>query len=159
MTIEGALDAGPGPSAVIHVPHSSITVPEDVRRTFVLSEQALRQELLRLTDLYTDELFSLDPLTAIPVVFGVSRFVVDPERFSDDALEPMAARGMGAVYMATTQGTPLRASLSASQRAELLARFYVPHHAALEAATHAVLHATGQCLILDGHSFPSDPLP
>jgi N-formylglutamate deformylase len=159
MTIERVMDAAPGQSSVIHIPHSSTTVPDDVRRTFVLSDLALRQEILRLTDLYTDELFSLDTLTAIPVVFGVSRFVVDPERFTNDALEPMAARGMGAVYMATTQGAPLRASLSASQRAELLARFYVPHHAALEAATHAVLHATGRCLILDGHSFPSDPLP
>jgi N-formylglutamate deformylase len=159
MTIDGALAAAPSPCAVVHIPHSSMTVPDDVRRTFVLSDPALEQELLRLTDRYTDELFSLNPLTAIPVVFGVSRFVVDPERFTDDALEPMAARGMGAVYMATTDGTTLRASLSADQRAELLARFYEPHHAALEAATETVLHVTERCLILDGHSFPADPLP
>jgi N-formylglutamate deformylase len=143
----------------MHIPHSSTTVPDDVRRTFVLSDPALEQELLRLTDRYTDELFSLDPLNVISVVFGVSRFVVDPERFPDDAQEPMAARGMGAVYMATTEGAPLRAHLSASQRAELLARFYEPHHAALEAATQTVLDATGHCLIIDGHSFPNDPLP
>src|SRR5437867_1990314 len=122
MTIEGPRDAVPCPSAVIHVPHSSIAVPDDVRRTLVLSDPELRQELLRLTDLYTDELFSLDPLMAIPVVFGVSRFVVDPERFTDDAQEPMAARGMGAVYTATTYGAPLRASLSGAQRADLLTR-------------------------------------
>jgi N-formylglutamate amidohydrolase len=158
MTIDGALDAAPGPSTVIHIPHSSTTVPDDVRRTLVLSDSSLRRELLRLTDRYTGELFSLDPLVAIPVVFGVSRLVVDPERFTDDALEPMAARGMGAVYTATTDGAPLRASLSASQRAELLARFYAPHHAALEAAIGAVLDATGQSLILDGHSFPTEPL-
>ena len=29
----------------------------------------------------------------------------------------------------------------------------------LEGAVDAALHATGQCLIVDGHSFPSDPLP
>lgn len=143
----------------MHIPHASRIVPDDVRRTFVLRDAALEQELLRLTDLYTDELFSLDPLTAVSVIFGVSRFVVDPERFIDDALEPTAARGMGAVYTATTDGAPLRASLNASQRAELLARFYAPHHAALEAATAAALDATGQCLILDGHSFPNEPLP
>jgi len=159
MTIHVAPDEAPGPSAVMHIPHSSRIVPDDVRRTFVLSDAALEQELLRLTDLYTDELFSLDPLAAVSVMFGVSRFVVDPERFIDDALEPMAARGMGAVYTATTDGAPLRASLNASQRAELLARFYTPHHAALEAATASVLDATGQCLILDGHSFPTEPLP
>jgi N-formylglutamate deformylase len=143
----------------VHIPHSSTTIPDDVRRTFVLSDPALERELLRLTDRYTDELFSLDLLNVIPVVFGVSRFVVDPERFADDAQEPMAARGMGAVYMATTEGAPLRARLSGAQRAELLARFYEPHHAALEAATQTVLNASGHCLILDGHSFPDDPLP
>ena len=147
------------PSAVMHIPHSSMVVPDDVRSTFVLSDAALDRELLRLTDRYTDELFALGPLVAIPVVFGVSRLVVDPERFTDDAMEPMSARGMGAVYMRTTYGAPLRAGLSASQRTELLARFYEPHHAALDAATDAVLHATGRCLILDCHSFPSDPLP
>ena len=105
-----------------------MTVPDDVRSTFVVSDSALERELLRLTDLYTDELFLLDPVAAIPVVFGVSRFVVDPERFTDDALEPMAARGMGAVYTATTDGVPLRANLSASQRTELLERYYEPHH-------------------------------
>jgi N-formylglutamate deformylase len=159
MTIDGTLAAAPSSCAVVHIPHSSMTIPDDVRRTFVLSDPALEQELLRLTDRYTDELFSLNPLTAISVVFGVSRFVVDPERFTDDALEPMAARGMGAVYTATTDGARLRASLSPPERAELLARFYRPHHAALEAATQTVLDAHGRCLILDGHSFPNDPLP
>src|SRR5438067_6724604 len=101
----------PGPSAVLHIPHSSTVVPDDVRRTFVLSDSALERELLRLTDRYTDELFALEPLRTIPVVFGVSRLVVDPERFTDDALEPMAARGMGVVYMAATDGAPLRGSL------------------------------------------------
>lgn len=148
-----------GPYTVVHIPHSSTVIPDEVRGSLMLSDLALKGELLRLTDRYTDELFDLDPAIAVPVVFGVSRFVADPERFADDALEPMAARGMGAVYMTTTDGALLRAPLTPSQRAELLARFYMPHHAALEAATEAVLDATGSCLILDAHSFPSDPLP
>src|SRR5204862_3307418 len=93
------------------------------------------------------------------VVFGVSRLVVDPERFPDDELEPMAVKGMGAVYTATTDGAPLRGPLDASERAELLGRFYEPHHAALEAAADAALTATGGCLLVDCHSFPDDPLP
>lgn len=151
--------AGRGPHAVVHIPHSSTVVPDDVRGTYMLSDAGLERELLRLTDRYTDELFATDPAIAIPVVFGVSRFVVDPERLADDALEPMAARGMGVVYLATTDGAPLRRAVSGSQRAELLARFYEPHHAELEAATQEVLEATGSCLIIDAHSFLSDPLP
>jgi N-formylglutamate deformylase len=116
------------------------------------------RELLRLTDRNTDELFDLDPAIATSVVYGVSRLVVDPERFTDDAMEPMAAHGMGAVYTSTTDGARLRARLDACERAELLARFYEPHHAALEAATQAAFDATGRCLIVDAHSFPDGPL-
>jgi hypothetical protein len=71
-------------------------IPDDVRGTLVLSDAMLERELLRLTDRYTAELFALDPATTASVVFGVSRLVVDPERFTDDALEPIAGRGMGA---------------------------------------------------------------
>lgn len=151
--------AGRGPHAVVHIPHSSMVVPDDVRGTYMLSDAGLERELLRLTDRYTDELFAPDRAIAVSVVFGVSRLVVDPERFADDALEPMAARGMGVVYLATTDGAPLRRAVTESQHAELLARFYEPHHAALEAATQEVLEATGSCLIIDAHSFPGDPLP
>jgi len=152
------MGAAESPHVVVHVPHSSTIVPEDVRSTLVLDDLELERELLRLTDRYTDELFDLDSSVATQVIFGVSRLVVDPERFTDDAREPMAAHGMGAVYTSTTDGVPLRARLDASERAELLARFYEPHHAALEAATQAALDATGRCLIVDAHSFPDGPL-
>jgi N-formylglutamate deformylase len=148
-----------GPSAVLHIPHSSTTIPSDLRDGFALNDAALDREVLRLTDHHTDELVALDPAIAISVVFGVSRLVVDPERFSDDAREPMAARGMGAVYRRTTDGAPLRAGLTAADRAALLARFYAPHHGALDAAVQSVLDGTGRCLIIDCHSFPSEPLP
>lgn len=148
-----------GPAVVLHIPHSSMVVPDDVRHTFALTDEALGRELLRLTDRYTDELFALAPPEATSVVFGVSRLVVDPERFLDDAEEPMAARGMGAAYMRTTDGAHLRGSLTHSERASLLARFYEPHHAALDAATAAALRDHGRCLLIDCHSFPSEPLP
>jgi N-formylglutamate deformylase len=147
-----------GSHAIIHIPHASTVVPADVRRTFVLSDAELERELLRLTDRYTDELFHLPSELALPVVYGVSRLVVDPERFPDDALEPMAARGMGAVYVSTTDGAPLRDGLTAAQRSNLLDRFYRPHHVALEAVVQRVLDAMGRCLIIDCHSFPDEPL-
>jgi N-formylglutamate amidohydrolase len=105
-----------GPRTVIHIPHASTVIPADVRRAFVLSDAELEQELLRLTDRYTDELFDLRSELARPVVYGVSRFVTDPERFPDDAHESMAARGMGAVYVSTTDGAPSTPTASRTSR-------------------------------------------
>ncbi len=49
-------------------------------------------------DAYTDELFALPPEQASTVRFPVSRLVVDPEGFEEDAGEVMAGRGFG-VYL------------------------------------------------------------
>ena len=89
----------------------------------------------------------------------VSRLVVDPERFPDDADEPMASKGMGAVYTRTSDGRPLRASLDATERERLLRAYYFPHHEMLECLVADALAANGRCLIIDAHSFPSSPLP
>jgi N-formylglutamate deformylase len=90
---------------------------------------------------------------------GVSRLVVDPERFPDDRQEPMASRGMGAVYTHTSRGLPLRRNQTPKQRQDLLDAYYWPHHRRLESAVSASLMAHGQALIVDCHSFPSRPSP
>jgi N-formylglutamate deformylase len=61
----------------------------------------------------------------------VSRLVVDPERFADDSLEPMADRGMGVIYTKTAHGDVLRDEPDASSRAALLNEYYNPHHTKL----------------------------
>jgi len=142
---------------ILHLPHSSRFIPDDVRRAILLNDEALEAELLRMTDAFTDELFALPGATRI--VHPVSRLVVDPERFPEDHSEPMAARGMGAVYTLTSEGRPLRPEPSAEERASLFGRFYAPHHDALEGAVDTELHARGNALIIDGHSFPSRPIP
>jgi hypothetical protein len=40
---------------VLHVPHSSRDVPAHERHSLLLSDDALQQELLHMTDAYTDE--------------------------------------------------------------------------------------------------------
>ena len=148
------------PRIILHVPHSSAEVPADVRAQFLLEDDDLARELRLMTDWHTDELFALPPDEAVTVRFPVSRLVVDPERFEDPEAERMEAVGMGAVYTKTSQRLPLRDEAEAAREREaLLARYYRPHHAALEAATAAALAAHGCCLIIDCHSFPSRPLP
>jgi N-formylglutamate deformylase len=148
------------PGVILHLPHASAEVPADVRPQFLLADEDLVHELRLMTDWYTHELFALPPDAAVTVRFPVSRLIVDPERFEDPEAEQMEAVGMGAVYTRTSRGLALRDEAEAARdREALLARFYRPHHAALEAATAAALAAHGRCLIVDCHSFPSRPLP
>lgn len=147
------------PPVIIHVPHASVIVPEDVRPTFCIDDATLAAELLRMTDRFTDELFQCPADQALTQRYAVSRLVVDPERFESDDLEPMASKGMGAVYTRLSDGRPLRQSLSAEARQQLLDRFYRPHHARLEQAVHASINVHQRALIIDAHSFASRPLP
>ena len=89
----------------------------------------------------------------------MSRLVVDPERFVDDALEPLSARGVGAIYTRTSQGMALRAPLCDSERQQLIDEFYAPHHEAFARAVAAELKRLGIALIIDCHSLPSRSLP
>jgi N-formylglutamate deformylase len=143
---------------VLHVPHSSLVIPPDEHGALLLDDLELQQEMLRMTDAYTDELFNgFAPIESV-VRFPVSRLIVDPERFEHDADEPMAARGMRVVCEKTALMAPLRASPSPAERDRLLAAYYRPHHAALSQAVDRA-RAIGACLIIDAHSFPSRALP
>ncbi len=144
------------PPVVIHVPHSSTVIPDEIRRTLAITDAELTDELLRMTDHFTHELFEIAPSEAVPVIAPVSRLVVDVERFPSDEDEPMAAAGMGVVYMKTSRGGVLRTSAS---RGSLVTSYYEPHHATLARAVQAAIDAHGRCLIIDAHSFSSVPLP
>lgn len=142
---------------ILHIPHASREIPAPYDAGLLLSRADLERELIRLTDLYTDELYSLPG--AARAVFPVSRFLVDAERFEDDAHEPMAARGMGAVYTVTTDLKPLREKPDTGLQEELLARYYRPHHEALNIWADSALLQHGRGLLFDCHSFPSKALP
>lgn len=116
-----------------HVPHSSTHIPTEIRESVVLDDDALRKELLKLTDRYVDDLFScVHEDGGISVIFGLSRLVVDPERFEDDSQEEMSSKGMGVIYTKTSTGHELRPTPSEDARDKLLDRFYRPYHLAVE---------------------------
>jgi N-formylglutamate deformylase len=142
---------------ILHIAHASSYIPETIRAQFVLDDRTLEEELLRVTDAFTDELF--DYPDARKVVFPVSRLVVDVERFSHDRDEPMSRLGQGMIYTKTCQGTPLRRELSEEERRLLKSVYYVPHHELLCRAVLEEILSGGKSLIVDCHSFPSQPLP
>jgi N-formylglutamate deformylase len=145
---------------IFHIPHASTSIPPDVRTGIVLSDEQLAEETMKITDRHTDDLFgSHAQRDDIVLVYPVSRLVVDPERFADDAQEPMTAVGMGVVYTRTSGGIELRQEPSLQERGQLLDTFYHPHHRRFAAAVDMELSRRERAIILDCHSFPARPLP
>ena len=146
------------PPVLLHVPHDSTVIPPADRADYLISAADLSLEQLRLTDWHTAALYAEGAPADSIVRAEVSRLVVDVERFADDRLERCSAFGMGATYVQTCEGRPLR-SLSPERRAELLDRYYWPHHRRLDEAAAERLAHYGRCVILDAHSFPTGQLP
>ena len=142
---------------ILHIPHSSRLIPHNLRDQIVLSDDDLSAELTRMTDAFTDELFTL-PMTTT-VLFPISRLLVDVERFPDDTMEPMSKAGMGMIYTRTSCGNQLKRTLEPHETRNLVSQYYEPHHQALFAEVRAELEKHGKALIIDCHSFPSRPLP
>ncbi|MFI5799238.1 N-formylglutamate amidohydrolase [Streptomyces sp. NPDC051677] len=153
----------PGAAAspvILHVPHSARQIPADVRGGIVLDGAALERELNHITDSHTTELAEeaarLAAVTPWLFVNRLSRLVVDPERFPDER-EEMRAVGMGAVYTRTTHGEVLRPAETDCE--PLLARYFRPYAQAMTDAVAERLAAVGRAVVVDVHSYPSEPLP
>ena len=131
---------------ILHIPHSSTN-------TLEYKIQHRDRELLRMTDHYTDELYSYDKASRI--VLGVSRLICDVERFEDDALESMSRFGMGVCYTKNTQGDLLR-NVSDADRKNILESFSYPHHQNLSDGVEKELERQGSALVIDCHSFPDE---
>ncbi|WP_225825551.1 N-formylglutamate amidohydrolase [Streptomyces naphthomycinicus] len=154
------LPGAPGSPVLLHVPHSSRAVPRDVRAGIVLGDAELERELDHITDAHTAEIAEraalLAGVTPWRFVNRLSRLVVDPERFPDER-EEMLAAGMGAVYTRTTHRGELRPADTDPE--PLLARYFRPYAEAMAEAVAGRLAATGRAVVVDVHSYPSEPLP
>jgi N-formylglutamate deformylase len=153
----------PGAAAspvILHVPHSARRIPAAVRADIVLNDAALERELDDITDAHTAELAEaaagLARSTPWRFVNRLSRLVVDPERFPDER-EEMLAVGMGAVYTGTTRRGTLRDA--DGDPGPLIERYFRPYARAMTEAVRDRLAATGRAVVIDVHSYPTEPLP
>ncbi len=151
----------PDSPVILHVPHSSRVIPADVRSGIVLDGTALERELDHITDSHTAEIAAGAAAAAAvrtpwQFVNRLSRLVVDPERFPDER-EEMLAVGMGAVYTQTTHREALRPDGHDGQ--PLVERYFHPYAKAMTDAVTDRLAAVGRAVIVDVHSYPSEPLP
>ena len=84
---------------ILHVPHDSTYIPEEEKVRYLLTDTELAEEVRRMTDHFTYDLVEgfLTPEQIIRA--GVSRLVLDVERFTEDYREPMSNVGMGVLYL------------------------------------------------------------
>lgn len=138
---------------VLHIPHSSAVIPDF--EGYVSTEDEIQQEIIKLTDWYTDDLFGSQEDDKVVAPF--SRIFCDVERFSDDDLEIMSKFGMGVLYEKFDNGNQLRI-VTPKLKSDVLNNYYWKHHNLLDNVVKDHLEQTESCLILDCHSFPSSPL-
>lgn len=138
---------------ILHIPHSASKIP--IKDGYVLADKILENEILKLTDWHTENLYNSTETERI--VFEYSRIFCDPERFSDDSLEPMAKAGMGVLYEKTDENEIMRI-ISLELREKILNEYYFKHHLKLNNAVKKQLEINNRALILDCHSFPEIPM-
>ncbi len=138
---------------VLHIPHSSTEIP--LLDGYVSAQDEIKQEIIKLTDWYTDDLF--DSEVDDKIVAPFSRIFCDVERFADDELEVMSKFGMGVLYEKFDNGNQLRVVFP-ELKLEVLKNYYWIHHSQFSKTVKTSLEQTKSCLILDCHSFPATPL-
>lgn len=111
----------------------------------------LRRDTAVLTDTQVDKLY---PFLNNKITSDFSRFVVDLERYADDAQEPMAQKGMGRFYTRLISGLPFDRSVFVGGD-DFFKRYYAQKHDELN---RAVEHIGDGAILLDLHSFNPEPL-
>lgn len=138
---------------IIHIPHSSTAIP--LKSGYLVSDSILQEEIYKLTDWYTDDLFSSKGGEVLIAPF--SRIFCDVERFADDQLEVMSKFGMGALYEVLDDGTPMRI-LTDEEKKIILEEYYWQYHRKFIDIVELQLSQYGRAVIIDCHSFANTPL-
>ncbi|MFB6264911.1 MAG: N-formylglutamate amidohydrolase [Bradymonadaceae bacterium] len=158
-------DDGRARPIVVDVPHAGEWIPDQVAEEMLVEEDLLKRDL----DLYVDRFWQDAPeVGATLIASNVSRYVVDLNRAPDD-VSPEAVEGAetkdepgyyqdrGVVWRTTTGGEAvLDEPLSPEAFQERLDEFYWPYHRALRKEIERVREQFGTCILVDGHSMPSE---
>lgn len=148
-------DCSDNSPVIFHVPHASTHIPVTHWPDFIISDAEITSELRVMTDHYTDELVAGYQSCSL-IASGLSRFIVDVERFPDER-EEMLSVGMGAFYTHGSQRQEIRKVDPA--RMPELRDYFDAYSQAFEDLVTKTLEKHGHAYILDIHSFPEMPLP
>jgi N-formylglutamate amidohydrolase len=140
---------------ILHAPHGSRFIPEELKHSFSISSSELEVEKDHMTDHFTNDLVA-SMSGASSLVNGLCRFVVDVERFPDER-EEMLAVGMGAFYTQGSQKQKIRDTAEISNPA--LREFFDAYSNAFTELVQRTVDTHGRAVIIDVHSYPKQPLP
>ena len=135
---------------LVHVPHASTYIPENLRKDFIVENDLIDKESNISADLYTEQLARQAWPLATIIEAKISRIVLDVERYEDDSKEIMAQFGRGMIYTKSHDGKKIRDKVSQEKRQKLIDQYYAPHWKKLRDS------AKGKVLI-DLHSYPVEP--
>lgn len=138
---------------LIHIPHTSLHLPPDFWHDVVVLRKIVEQDLRFMADYKVNEL--VKDIDCHTVTAKYSRLYCDVERFRDDADEPMAKLGMGAVYTHLPDGTQYR-QVTPERRQEIIKKAYDPHHAQLNRLSRKIVAQHGSCTMIDLHGYSDD---
>jgi len=133
---------------VLHIPHSSKEIPPEYLVDYFDVEE-LNETILKLTDTFTEHLFSVEGVPKI--VFPYSRAFCDVERFLYN--EPMEEKyGHGFYYI---NGVNLKPFRYETNKEIVREKYYNQHHLLFEETVQKMDNP----LIVDCHSFPNKVYP
>lgn len=139
---------------IIHIPHSSLVLPDEFWDGVLLDETEIGKENKFLCDELVDTFVPKEFEDKI-VMFQFSRMFIDVERFRSDDIESMSKLGMGAVYLKNSNGQFFR-RYDENYREKILSEYYDSHHRLLESRTDEILSNCDICQIIDLHSFSDE---
>lgn len=138
---------------LVHIPHSSLKLPNMFWRNVVLDKEKILKDNLDLCDYKVDEF--VPNFIKNVVKFQYSRMFCDVERFRNDKEESMSSLGMGAVYTMTSD-RELFNLYDEDYKEKVLREYYDKHHVMLYMFCKKIIEKYGECYLIDLHSFGDD---
>jgi len=139
-------------NVLIHVPHSSLYIPEEYCKTALISHEELDAENRFVCDSGVTGLIP-PALRENALIFPFSRLYCDVERFRNEN-EPMNALGMGYIYTHDTGGREI--FRPSAEHCAAVDRIYEAHHSQLDERVFEIMNAYGSCIIIDLHSYSDE---
>ena len=158
----------PPGGVVFSSPHSGRAYPSDL----LSASRLTALELRRSEDAFVERLFAAAPRHGAPLIHALApRAYVDLNRGAEEldpaliegvraaGLNPRLAAGLGVIPRVVAEGVAIYAGrLTREAATERLRRWYRPYHDALQALLAEAREATGEAVLIDCHSMPSDAL-